>query len=98
MKKKLILPDLMYSIESGNKLGKLSIREKDNDLLFPHGSPITHKKTGNKYFYLDVLTNATNNSDGQIMVLYCDELKNKFVREISEFCEKFSADLSEMEY
>jgi len=50
---------------------------------------VVHKKTGNKYIVLsDTIINCTNKDDGQRMVLYTrnDML---FVREYSEFREKF---------
>jgi len=36
-----------------------------------------------------VAINATNTQDGQIMILYQDKNETLFVREISEFLEKF---------
>lgn len=48
-----------------------------------------HIKTGNVYEVLDVnVTNASNNLDGQEMVLYSRNGKT-FVREKKEFIEKF---------
>ncbi|TGK77551.1 hypothetical protein EHQ24_18920 [Leptospira noumeaensis] len=51
-----------------------------------------HIKTGNFYLKLDEAKNCTNANDGQKMVFYCEYGKEnpmKFVREISEFLEKF---------
>lgn len=50
-----------------------------------------HKKTGNRYVKLGIAINATNAQDGQIMVLYQKKSKkgSLFIREESEFCEKF---------
>ena len=50
---------------------------------------VIHKKTGNKYHLLGELINATNAQDGQIMVLYRNDKHQKFVREKTEFWEKF---------
>lgn len=54
-----------------------------------------HKKSGRIYEVIsDNIINATNNIDGQIMVMYIGEKKDgsgigTFVREINEFNEKF---------
>ena len=55
-----------------------------------------NKKNGNAYFAEQVVTNATNNLDGQQMVLYYPCGKDNtphwtrpFVREYTEFLEKF---------
>lgn len=91
MSKDTKLPELTYNRESG----KILVRESLLEIIFPHGSTVIHKKTGKKYFYCKVLINATNDNDGQVMVLYKNEYRQFFVREINEFCEKFLADLSE---
>lgn len=51
--------------------------------------PVTHIKTGNTYFMYDIVTNATNENDGQQMVLYYSLDGMRFVREVNEFIEKF---------
>lgn len=91
MEKITNIPDLAYDKRSG----KISQKENSLDVLLPRGSSLIHKKTGNKYFYCRVLINATNDNDGQLMVLYKNENNMRFVRELNEFCEKFMADLSE---
>jgi hypothetical protein len=51
-----------------------------------------HKKTGNLYLQLDEVKNCTNANDGQKMFFYTEYGKEnpmKFVREKSEFLEKF---------
>ena len=48
-----------------------------------------HNKTGNVYMVIGASTNETNNNDGQIMIHYCRHGRS-FVREISEFKEKFT--------
>jgi|SRR5208283_2519091 len=54
-----------------------------------------HKKSGRKYIIInDDVINATNLNDGQIMIYYSGNYKNKegignFVREKTEFFEKF---------
>ncbi|MCW7492496.1 hypothetical protein ND861_09820 [Leptospira sp. 2 VSF19] len=53
-----------------------------------------HLKTGNLYLKLDEVKNCTNSNDGQQMIYYCEygkETPLKFVREKSEFLEKFEA-------
>ncbi|WP_040507280.1 DUF1653 domain-containing protein [Leptospira wolbachii] len=53
-----------------------------------------HRKTGNLYLKLDEAKNCTNANDGQLMVYYCEYGKEnpmKFVREKTEFLEKFEA-------
>lgn len=52
-----------------------------------------NKKTGKVYYHLGEVVNATNENDGQKMVIYrektnCDSYT--FVREKSEFFEKFT--------
>lgn len=48
-----------------------------------------HKKSGNTYMLVfDNIINATNENEGQTMVLYTNGEK-LFVREIKEFYEKF---------
>lgn len=48
-----------------------------------------HKKTGKDYESDMMVINATNDCDGQIMVLYHDDKGNYFVREEKEFFSKF---------
>jgi hypothetical protein len=50
-----------------------------------------NKKNGNIYIRDKNVINATNSNDGQVMVLYRKEedYDNWYVREISEFYEKF---------
>ncbi|XDD48585.1 hypothetical protein AB3N60_19285 (plasmid) [Leptospira sp. WS39.C2] len=51
-----------------------------------------HKKTGNLYLVIEDVKNCTNANDGQRMFYYCEYGKEnplKFVREKSEFLEKF---------
>ena len=50
---------------------------------------VTHIKTGNTYFMCDLVTNTTNENDGQPMVLYYSMTGIRFVREVNEFIEKF---------
>ena len=51
---------------------------------------VTHIKTGNTYFMCDLVTNTTNENDGQPMVLYYSMHNGRrFVREFNEFIEKF---------
>jgi hypothetical protein len=47
-----------------------------------------HTKTGNEYRKIGVVKNATNENDGQIMVLYTRN-GHYYVREVKEFNEKF---------
>ncbi|PJZ89861.1 DUF1653 domain-containing protein [Leptospira bandrabouensis] len=51
-----------------------------------------HRKTGNLYLKLGEAKNCTNANDGQQMIYYCEYGKENpmsFVREKSEFLEKF---------
>lgn len=48
-----------------------------------------HKKTGNKYFVTGEAINTTNSQDGQVMVVYANTDGKTFVREKTEFLEKF---------
>ena len=51
--------------------------------------PYKHKKTGNIYYVFDYdLINATNANEGQEMIFYA-RLGKFYVREKSEFNEKF---------
>lgn len=50
---------------------------------------VTHIKTGNTYFMCNIVTNTTNENDGQAMVLYYSMTGISFVREFNEFIEKF---------
>lgn len=52
--------------------------------------PVTHIKTGKTYFMVGMVTNATNENDGQQMVLYYSKNGMCFVREVNEFIEKFN--------
>ena len=65
----------------------------NRDLLIEKfGAPfcqVTHIKTGNTYFMCGIVANATNENDGQQMVLYCSKDGMCFVREFNEFIEKF---------
>lgn len=51
--------------------------------------PVMHIKTGKTYIMCGIVTNATNENDGQSMVLYCSKDGMCFVREVNEFIEKF---------
>ena len=59
------------------------------------GYPVRNKKTGNTYIFLDVIINTTNTQHGQKMVLYRTENGMEFVRDLSEFCEKFELKVTE---
>lgn len=51
---------------------------------------VINKKNCNKYFVINkFVRNCTNEQDGQMMVLYRNEEGQVFVRESSEFWEKF---------
>lgn len=47
-----------------------------------------HKKTGKIYKIMSNAIDTTNSRDGLEVVIYTDD-KNVFVREITEFCDKF---------
>lgn len=49
---------------------------------------VRHIKTGNIYQYVDSAINATNEVDGQKVVIYRND-RLTFVREQDEFWEKF---------
>lgn len=53
-----------------------------------------HKKTGDRYFVAGEATNATNAQDGQVMVVYSNAEGKTFVREKSEFYEKFEDEIA----
>jgi len=48
-----------------------------------------HKKTGDRYFVTGEAINATNAQDGQVMIIYANSDDETFVREKTEFLEKF---------
>jgi hypothetical protein len=50
-----------------------------------------HKKTGNLYRWLAAGVDATNERDGLMVAIYCepDDGHSVYVREMSEFNEKF---------
>ena len=52
---------------------------------------VIHLKTGNKYTLHGIVIDATNSTDGRRMALYSNSDQVLFVREISEFMEKFKA-------
>jgi len=54
--------------------------------------PYIHKKTGGSYFVTGEAINATNANDGQVMIIYTKDHQIFFVREKSEFYEKFEED------
>lgn len=54
-------------------------------------TPVIHNKTGNLYFLLQDVINATNAQDGQKMCLYVNTKGQMFVRERKEFFEKFTS-------
>lgn len=51
-----------------------------------------NNKTGDLYYAIKLAKNCTNENDGQIMVIYykCKTELEFFVREYSEFMEKFT--------
>ena len=52
--------------------------------------PVTHIKTGNRYYLIDFVVNATNGDrEGDDMALYMNENEILFVRNTAEFWEKF---------
>ena len=54
-------------------------------------SPYLHVKSNEVYQVIsEKITNATNKDSGNIMVLYANEVGELFVREISEFKNKFT--------
>lgn len=55
------------------------------------GGIFIHRKTGNKYVVIGECLNCTNAQDGQEMVIYARD-GQVFVREKSEFLEKFAQD------
>ena len=56
------------------------------------GDHVMNKKTGVGYIVCGFVTNATNEQDGQLMVMYySDSPLNSFVREVDEFCVKFES-------
>jgi hypothetical protein len=59
----------------------------DNELT----TKVIHKKTGNIYYILgESCINCTNDADHQVMIQYAvPSLLKKFVREQTEFWEKF---------
>lgn len=52
--------------------------------------PYTHNKTGNRYFVLYEGIDCTNERDGTLVYVYCNEHGQVFVREKHEFLEKFT--------
>lgn len=68
-----------------------TIKALTKALVVLHGTTVVHKKTGNHYYDLGEVTNCTNAVDGQRMRLYMNTNKHLFVRDVSEFHEKFDA-------
>lgn len=59
------------------------------NVIYSEAMSVIHTKTGKEYMFFGEVTNCTNgDNDGQTMGLYSDR-KKVFVREISEFKEKF---------
>ena len=54
------------------------------------GIVVRNIKTDNLYVINGTALNCTNANDGQVMVIYANETQ-EFVREITEFKEKFEA-------
>lgn len=59
----------------------LSNEVKDTDWI--------HVKSSKTYKLEDITINATNGFENQLQVLYSNNERDKFVREINEFCQKF---------
>lgn len=60
-----------------------------------------HLKSGKKYYRVtrgSPLINATNENEGQEMILYKNESDQFFVREYNEFMKKFSPIIEEEYY
>lgn len=55
------------------------------------GRPYRHKKTGHRYWFICQGIDCTNSRDGVKVALYQSERRNAaiFVRELSEFLDKF---------
>ena len=51
--------------------------------------PVTHKKTGNKYYILHEALDCTNSRADTPVYIYCNLKGQLFVREKHEFWEKF---------
>lgn len=49
-----------------------------------------HNKTGNMYTMISEAIDATNSRDGQVVVIYQNKKGEFFVREKSEFLQKFT--------
>lgn len=77
-------------------MNKIRIREYLSDIpnvTLPERMPVLckHNKTGNLYFLLGIIINATNKDDGQLMGLYQSlETGECFVRELHEYFIKFT--------
>ena len=67
------------------------IQALTKSIVVLHGTTVVHKKTGNQYYDLGEVINCTNAVDGQRMRLYMNTNKQLFVRDVSEFHEKFDA-------
>ena len=79
--------------KNGRKLRTFNKKfHAESDIIYilesDKNSDIIHKKTGNIYHIIGKIINATNNRDGEEMILYTDG-KNVYSREINEFYEKF---------
>jgi len=53
-----------------------------------------HKKTGGRYFVTGEAINATNANDGQVMIVYTNADGKTFVREKTEFMQKFEEEIA----
>lgn len=88
---KSIFTPIAILIESDNKV----VTDPTNFIL--KSSVWINKKTKGIYYVEDIVMNATNRNDGDLMVLYCemdvthDEGIRRYVRSIDEFLEKFDA-------
>ena len=75
----------------GAVIGSVITYKVINTIANKNSDEYTHLKTGNTYTVLGKVLNATNDRDGQEMVLYGNNNNEFFVRRTIEFETKFKA-------
>ncbi len=63
------------------------IRELTKFNIWDEGVRVRHLKRGTEYYVYDIVSNATNDRDGEVLVTYSGEDGKTWAREINEFCD-----------
>lgn len=74
-------------------IGKVGLPDTATCHKYPDDVPVlfVHEKTGNHYYFIGVVTDCTNGQEDKLMAVYSavDKVVQPFVRELSEFHERF---------